>query len=71
MGTGYFPRVKRQGRGGDHPPPSSYTSTPLLGLLYGELYLYLYEKRCPFQTLMDVCHDWIRVTSNVNPGENL
>ena len=23
MGTGSFPRVKRQGYGGDHPPPSS------------------------------------------------
>jgi hypothetical protein len=40
MGTGSFPGVKRPGRGGDHPPPSSaevtnewsYTSTPPLGL---------------------------------------
>jgi hypothetical protein len=23
MGTGYFPGVKRPGRGADHPPPSS------------------------------------------------
>jgi hypothetical protein len=23
IGTGYFPGVKRPGRGGDHPPPSS------------------------------------------------
>jgi len=29
MGTGYFPGVKWPGRGGDHPPPSSYTSIPL------------------------------------------
>jgi hypothetical protein len=40
MGTGYFPGVKRPGRGADHPPPPSaevenewsYTSTPPLGL---------------------------------------
>jgi hypothetical protein len=39
MGTGSFPRVKRPGRGADHPPPSSaevkkeysYTSTHPLG----------------------------------------
>jgi hypothetical protein len=29
MGTGYFLRVMRLGRGGDHSHPSSYTSTPL------------------------------------------
>jgi len=55
MGTGYFPGVKRPGRGVDHPSPYlapmlkkeySYTSTPPLGLrslLYGDLYLYLYH----------------------------
>jgi hypothetical protein len=48
-----FPGAKRPGRGVDHPPhlaprlkkEQSYTSTPPLGLrgvLYGELYLYLY-----------------------------
>jgi hypothetical protein len=39
MGTGSFPGVKRQGRGADHPIPSSteveneqsYTTTPPLG----------------------------------------
>jgi hypothetical protein len=39
MGTGYFPGVKRPGRGADHPQPSSaeveneksYTSTPPVG----------------------------------------
>jgi len=29
MGTGHFPSVKLPGRGGDHPPPPSYTSTSL------------------------------------------
>jgi hypothetical protein len=36
MGTGFSPEVKRPGRGIDHPPLG------LRGLLYGELYLYLY-----------------------------
>jgi hypothetical protein len=51
MGTGSFPRVKRPGRGADHPPPSSaevkkkesYTSTHPLGQfrpVMGRLYLY-------------------------------
>ena len=54
MGTGYFPGVKRPGRGVAHPPPSSaevkervelylYSPIPgLRGLFLGELYLYLY-----------------------------
>jgi len=53
MATGSFPGVKWPGLGVDHPlPPSaevkekeSYTSTPTLGLrglLWGEIYLYLY-----------------------------
>jgi len=52
VGTGFFPGVKRPGRGVDHPPHLAprlkkeyrYTSTPLLGLrglLWGELYLHL------------------------------
>jgi len=40
MGTGYFPEVKRPGRGADHPPhlaprfkkEYSYNSTPPMGL---------------------------------------
>jgi len=40
MGTGSFPRIKRPGRGVDHPPPLaprlkkeySYTYTPTLSL---------------------------------------
>jgi hypothetical protein len=53
MGTGSFPGIKLPGRDVDHPPlpcakvkkECNYTSTPnlgLRGLLYGELYLYLY-----------------------------
>ena len=56
MGTGSFPGVNRPGRGFVHPPhlapklkkEHSYTSTPplgLRGLLYGEIYLYLYWSR--------------------------
>jgi len=54
MGTGFFPVVKRPGRGFDHPfhpalrfkKEYSYTSTPplgLRGLFEAELYLYLYN----------------------------
>jgi hypothetical protein len=50
MGTGFFPRVKRPGRGVEHPPhlapklkkDYSYTSAPLpglSGLFWGDLYL--------------------------------
>ena len=57
IGTGSFPRVKRPGRGVDHPPhlapmlkkEYSYTSTPplgLRGLFWGELYLFtIFNKR--------------------------
>jgi hypothetical protein len=51
MVTGFFPGIKRPGRGVHHPhlaprlkKESSYTSTPplsLRGLLQGDLYLYL------------------------------
>jgi hypothetical protein len=51
MGTGYFPGVKRPGRGADHPPllaPRSRKSRAIplppsgvLSLLRGDLYLYL------------------------------
>ena len=61
MGTGSFQGVKRPGRGANHPPnlvprlkkEYSYTSTPLLGLrglLYCELYLYLYLYTLPQAT---------------------
>jgi len=52
MGDGSFLGVKRPGRGVDHPlaprlkKEYSYSSTPSLGLrglLYGKLYLYLYQ----------------------------
>ena len=54
VGTGSFQRVKRPGRGVDHPPhltprikkEYSCTSTPLLGLhdlFEGEIYLYHYN----------------------------
>jgi hypothetical protein len=33
MGTGYFPGVKRPGRGVDHPPPSS-TEVNVRAVLY-------------------------------------
>jgi len=56
MGTGYFPEVKRPGRGVDHPSHQapklkkeySYTSTSLLGLrglFQYEFYIYLYQKQ--------------------------
>ena len=63
MGTGSFLRVKRPGRGVNHPPhllprlkkEQRYTSTPplgLRGLLQGEIYLYLYIYlyHSPFQS---------------------
>ena len=59
-GTGFFPGVKRPGRGVYHPPhlaprlrkERSYTSTPRLalrGLFQGERYLYLYIYRAPVE----------------------
>ena len=59
MGTGSFPRVKRPGRGADHPPPSkcrgqervglylyypSVPSWPVMGAPL-PLYIYIYIKR--------------------------